>query len=68
MLLRPRQRLFVERSVKALDEHGNTIGIGPTGSGKTLMLSAVAGEIVGGSDAKACVLAHRDELMGMLAK
>ncbi|WP_083463611.1 Hint domain-containing homing endonuclease [Prosthecomicrobium hirschii] len=31
-------------------------------SGKTLMLSAVAGEIVGGSDAKACVLAHRDEL------
>ncbi|TPQ48760.1 helicase [Prosthecomicrobium hirschii] len=62
MLLRPRQRLFVERSVKALDEHGNTIGVAPTGAGKTLMLSAVAGEIVGGSDAKACVLAHRDEL------
>ena len=47
MLLRPRQKLFVERCVKALDEHGNTIGIGPTGAGKTLMLSAVAGEIVG---------------------
>ena len=62
MLLRPRQRLFVERSLKALGEHGNTIGVAPTGAGKTLMLSAVAGEIVGGSDAKACVLAHRDEL------
>ncbi|MCW1842193.1 DEAD/DEAH box helicase [Prosthecomicrobium hirschii] len=62
MLLRPRQKLFVERSVKALGEHGNTIGIGPTGSGKSLMLSAVASEIVGCSDAKACVLAHRDEL------
>ena len=31
-------------------------------SGKTIMLSAVAGELVGDSDAKACVLAHRDEL------
>ena len=62
MLLRPRQKTFVERSVRALDEHGNTLGVAPTGSGKTLMLSGVVGQMLAGSDAKACVLAHRDEL------
>ena len=31
MLLRPRQKLFVERSVAALDEHQNTLGVAPTG-------------------------------------
>ena len=31
MLLRPRQKLFVERSVRALDEHRNTLGVAPTG-------------------------------------
>lgn len=62
MLLRPRQRLFVERSVSALDAHANTLGVAPTGAGKTIMLSAVAGKMIGDSDAKAAVLAHRDEL------
>jgi superfamily II DNA or RNA helicase len=52
----------VERSLAALHAHGNTLGIAPTGSGKTIMLSAVAGQLVGDSAAKACVLAHRDEL------
>lgn len=31
MLLRFRQRQFVDRSVKALKEHGNTLGVAPTG-------------------------------------
>jgi DNA repair protein RadD len=62
MLLRPRQKLFVERSVAALDTHGNALGVAPTGAGKTIMLSAVAGQMIGDRDAKACVLAHRDEL------
>lgn len=62
MLLRPRQKLFVERSLSALDTHKHTLGVAPTAAGKTLMLSAVAGEIVRGTQAKACVLAHRDEL------
>ena len=62
MLLRPRQRLFVERSVRALGEHHNTLGVAPTGAGKTIMLSAVTGEMIGDSRTKACVLAHRDEL------
>ena len=62
MRLRPRQKTFVERSLGALDAHGNTLGIAPTGAGKTIMLSAVTGEVIGDSAAKACVLAHRDEL------
>ena len=62
MLLRPRQKLFVERSVAALDEHQNTLAVAPTGAGKTIMLSAVVGEKLRGSAAKAAVLAHRDEL------
>ena len=62
MLLRPRQKLFVERSLAALNTHRNTLGVAPTASGKTLMLSAVAGELLKDPDAKACVLAHRDEL------
>jgi len=52
----------VERSLAALHAHGNTLGIAPTGAGKTIMLSAVAGQLIGDSAAKACVLAHREEL------
>jgi DNA repair protein RadD len=62
MRLRPRQKTFVERSIAALATRGNTLGIAPTGAGKTVMLSAVTGEMIGDSSAKACVLAHRDEL------
>ncbi|MFP7572352.1 DEAD/DEAH box helicase [Marivita sp. S2033] len=61
MRLRPRQKTFVERSVAALGSRGNTLGVAPTGAGKTIMLSAVTGEMIG-DGAKACVLAHRDEL------
>jgi superfamily II DNA or RNA helicase len=62
MMLRPRQAVLVERSLAALHKHGNTLAIGPTGSGKTIMLSAVAGGVLEEPDAKACILAHRDEL------
>lgn len=62
MILRDRQKTFVQRSVSALGERGNTLGVAPTGSGKTIMLSAVVGQVLGGNGAKACVLAHRDEI------
>lgn len=62
MILRERQKEFVGKCATALVEHGNTLGVAPTGSGKTIMLSAVVGEILRGSAAKACVLAHRDEI------
>ncbi|MDH5527828.1 MAG: DEAD/DEAH box helicase family protein, partial [Nitrospirota bacterium] len=39
MILRPRQKELVERSLGALHQHGNTLAVAPTGSGKTIMLS-----------------------------
>ena len=62
MMLRPRQREFVTRCVTALKAHGNTLGVAPTGAGKTICLSGTAGEFLQHPDAKVCVLAHRDEL------
>jgi len=62
MMLRPRQKLFVERSLSALGTRNNTLGIAPTAAGKTVMLSAVAGELLKNTDAKTCIVAHRDEL------
>jgi len=62
MLLRPRQKTFVERSVSALGEYGNTLAVASTGFGKTIAIAGVAGQLLAGNDAKACVLAHRDEL------
>ena len=62
MRLRPRQSIFVERSLAALYDHGNTLSIASTGFGKTIALSAVVARSIEGSEAKACILAHRDEL------
>jgi len=62
MILRPRQRDFVSRCVSALKAHGNTLGVAPTGAGKTICLSGTAGELLSMPDAKACVIAHRDVL------
>ena len=64
MMLRPRQSLLVERTLLALGEYGNTLAVAPTGSGKTIMLSAVTGRLLVEPDAKACILAHRTELTG----
>jgi len=62
MLLRPRQKKLVSLAVEALRQHGNTLAVAPTGSGKTIMLSAVVGELFRLSPIKSCVIAHRDEL------
>lgn len=62
MILRDRQKLFVERSVHMLQNRGNTLGVAPTGSGKTIMLAAVVGRVLAPHGAKACILAHRDEI------
>lgn len=59
MQLRPRQELFVEKNVAALKERGNTLGVAPTGAGKTVMGSAIIGRM-GGTQ---LVLQHRDELV-----
>lgn len=62
MQLRPRQKVFCDKTVAALDERGNTLGVAPTGAGKTVMLSAVVGNYVN-RGASAMVLQHRDELV-----
>ena len=64
MMLRPRQTQLVERVLAALGQYGNTLAVAPTGSGKSLMLSAVIGRVLTEPDAKACILAHRTELTG----
>jgi superfamily II DNA or RNA helicase len=47
----------------ALADNDNTLGVAPTGAGKTIMLSAVIGKMhKQNPNLKACVLAHRDEL------
>jgi len=63
MILRPRQAQLVERTLAALERHGNTLAVAPTGSGKTIMLAAVAGRLLAEPAAKACILAHRGELI-----
>lgn len=57
MNLRPRQTAFVQRSLDALKDHRNVLGVAPTGAGKTVMLSAVATRFD-----RVLVLQHRDEL------
>jgi DNA repair protein RadD len=59
MILRPRQQAFKKKCLAALKKRGNTLGIAPTGAGKTVMLSAVAGE----GDGSVLVLQHRAELV-----
>lgn len=60
MILRPRQRQFVERVGSALKQYKNTLGIAPTGAGKTVMLSAASAAQMTGPQ---LVLQHRDELV-----
>lgn len=59
MLLRPYQQRLVERAVKALADHGNTLAVAATGAGKTICLSAIGKAI----DGKTLVLQHRHELV-----
>lgn len=58
MILRPYQQKMVDKAETALKAHGDTLAVAPTGGGKTLILSALAGKIGG----RQCVLQHRDEL------
>lgn len=62
MILRPYQEIAVTDACKALDKHGNTIVVAPTGAGKTIMLSALIGKRHK-KDKRVLVLQHRDELV-----
>lgn len=60
MILRAYQERVVSRASSALDAHGNTLVISPTGSGKTVIMSALAARR---KPKKALILQHRDELV-----
>lgn len=62
MKLRQRQVEFRDRCVEALNDRGNTLGVAPTGAGKTVMLSSITGHYVD-EGASALIIQHRDELV-----
>ena len=62
MKLRPRQADFVHRLCLALADRGNTLGIAPTGAGKTVMLSAAV-KLAKRDKHRTLVIQHRDELV-----
>jgi superfamily II DNA or RNA helicase len=68
MILRPRQETFVNNIVSALDTHGNTLAVAPTGAGKTVCLSAVATRALSCGARKILTIQHRDELVGQNRK
>lgn len=67
MRLRPRQVECVDRCITHLEQYGNTLAVAPTGAGKTIMLSAVAGLRIArapeGAPNKSLILQHRGELV-----
>jgi DNA repair protein RadD len=64
MQLRERQKEFVKKSIEALEEHGNTLAVAPTGAGKTVCLSAVVDTLSRQDKGAHLVIQHRDELVG----
>lgn len=56
--LRPRQEVFVERSLGKLRDHNNTIGIATVGFGKTICIAAVCATY-----RSSLVVQHRIELL-----
>ena len=61
MLLRNYQSRAVQNCTAALNEHNNTLLVSATGTGKTVMLSAIVGDQINGQK-RALIMAHRDEL------
>ncbi len=61
MILRPRQVEFVNKSVKALKKHDNTLSVAATGFGKTVALSTITERVIN-CEKRALVVQHRDEL------
>ena len=62
MILREYQKIAINDASDALDKHGNTLVVAPTGAGKTIMLSALVGKRHKSSQ-NVLVLQHRDELV-----
>lgn len=62
MMLRTRQRKYVDKCNFALKERKNTLGVAPTGAGKTIMMAAVCLENKS-KELPSLIMQHRDELV-----
>jgi DNA repair protein RadD len=62
VLLRHYQQEVVDDCLAALNRHGNTVAVVPTGGGKTIILAALLGKVLKAGASKALVLQHRTEL------
>ena len=62
MILRGYQEAAINAASDALDKHGNTLVVAPTGAGKTIMLSALVGKRYNKNN-NVLILQHRDELV-----
>lgn len=67
MILRPYQTRAVTRCVAALKKHNNTLLVGATGCGKTVIISDTTQKIIG-SKKRALIVQHRDELTSQNAR
>lgn len=69
MILRPRQETFVKKCTDALQKRKNTIGVAPTGAGKTVCMAATAKVMQPKTNSlPTMVLQHREELVHQNAK
>lgn len=70
MILRDRQKVFVDRCTKAVKDKKNTLGVAPTGAGKTVMMAGIADEVskFREKDKPGLVIQHRDELVTQNAR
>ena len=66
MILREYQTRAVAKCVAALKKHNNTLLVGATGCGKTVMISDTTQKIIG-SKKRALIVQHRDELVNQNA-
>jgi len=63
MILRPRQVKASDKSVAALNKHGNTLIVGATGFGKTILMGSVCQRMMVDHNVKrSLTIQHRDEL------
>lgn len=67
MILRPYQTRAVAKCVTALKKHSNTLLVGATGCGKTVMISDATQKIIRPKK-RALIVQHRDELTNQNAK
>ncbi len=67
IILRPYQKRTIEKCITALNKHGNTLAVLPTGAGKTVVFSEITKRIIG-KDKRAMIVQGRDELTDQNAK